>query len=166
MPIIAKDSGSNFIPAPAGPALAVCCDVVDLGLVTGKFGTKPEIKIVWQLADVDDQIQKRPIVQKRYTLSLHEKANLRKDLESWRGRPFTTEELKGFDVEKVIGVPVFLNIVHNTKDGTTYANAAAVMPPPKSSPAVAVEGYIRVKDRTQKEQAETADYDDSEGSPF
>ena len=50
-----------------------------------------------------------------YTASLSEKANLRRDLEGWRGRAFTPEELKGFDVFNVLGVPCQVTVTHNDK---------------------------------------------------
>ena len=152
MPIIAKETGSGFKPAPAGVSMAVCCDVVDLGLVKTNYDNKEslkhKIKVVWQLADLDAEIGKRPTVQQRYTLSLHEKAALRRDLESWRGRTFTTEERAGFDVEKVIGVPCMLNIVHHESKGSTYANVSAIMPLPKGTARVPLDPtYVREKDR-------------------
>jgi hypothetical protein len=65
-------------------------------------------------------------------LSLHEKANLRKFLESWRGRAFTKEELDGFDIFTVLGVVGQVQVIHNVgDDGQTYANVKAVMPLPK-----------------------------------
>ena len=59
------------------------------------------------------------------------KASLRKDLESWRGQPFTKEELKGFDLKNILGASCQLQVVHNVSDGKTYANIAAVMGLPK-----------------------------------
>jgi hypothetical protein len=40
---------------------------------------------------------------KNYTLSWSEKANLRLDLQSWRGKPFTQEEMRRFDLETILG---------------------------------------------------------------
>jgi hypothetical protein len=159
VPIIAKETGSGFKPAPAGVAVAVCCDVVDLGMQKASYPGRPDtmkhkIKIVWQLAELDAEIGKRPTVQQRYTLSLHEKAALRRDLESWRGRPFTAEERAGFDVEKVIGIPAMLNIIHREHNGSTYANVSAIMPVPKGTPKVAIDpAYIREKDRPKDQPA-------------
>jgi hypothetical protein len=69
------------------------------------------------------------MVSKFYTLSLNEKASLRKDLQSWRGKPFTEEELKGFDVEKLIGANCLLNIVEYEKlDKSSGTKIAAIMP--------------------------------------
>jgi hypothetical protein len=43
------------------------------------------------------------LVSKRYTLILNEKGNLRPMLEAWRGRKFAPQELKGFDLERLLG---------------------------------------------------------------
>lgn len=170
MPIIAKETGGNFKPAPAGAFAAVCCDVVDLGMKETEYaGTKSlkhKIRVVWQVADVDPAIGKRPLVSQRYTLSLHEKAALRKDLQSWRGRTFTPSELQGFDVEKVVGASCLLNIVHSA-DGQ-YANVSAIMPLPKGMTAPTIEGYVRDKDRpkAQPEPPENEDHELHEPDGF
>src|SRR5580700_4442984 len=130
MPIYASaKSGSNFKPAPAGTHPAVCCDVIDLGILevnfNGKTKKQHKINLVWQIDELRDD--NRPfLVRKRYTLSLHEKAGLRKDLESWRGRPFTDAELDQFDVESVLGVGCLLSVIHvpAKSPGDVYANIA------------------------------------------
>lgn len=53
-------------------------------------------------------------IQREYTLSLNEKANLRHDLQSWRGREFTAQELDGFQVNTVVGVACMINVIHKT----------------------------------------------------
>ena len=153
MAIIAKagGGGGDFTPAPAGVHQAVCVDVVDLGLLKVTFGGKEKeqhkISVRWQIAENMD-IGKPFLVQKRYTLSLHEKATLRKDLESWRGRAFTSEESDGFDVENVIGANCLLNIMHTKKGESTYANVTAIMPLAKGMPKMSAVGYVRQIDRT------------------
>jgi hypothetical protein len=121
-----------------------------MGLLEVTFGgttkTQHKVRLVWQIDEAMDD-GRRFIVQKRYTLSLHKKANLRKDLESWRGRAFTEEELAGFDLEVLLDVNCFLNIVHVVKDSATYANVASIMPLKKGMAKMDAEGYIRVQDR-------------------
>lgn len=162
MPIIAKASGGNFIPAPAGTHAAVCVDVVDMGLLEVNFGgkkkTQHKIRLVWQIEE-DMEDGKPFIVQKRYTLSLHEKAALRKDLESWRGRAFTSQELEGFDVEVLIGIPCLLNVIHAVKDGSTYANVSAIMKLPKGMNAPQPRDYVRVCDREPAQNPPVTDQD-------
>ena len=159
MPIIAQDSGGkDFKPAPEGLHAAVCVDVVDLGVMENKFNPdKPQHKcrIIWQLEERDpENNDKRFVVARMYTISLNEKATLRKDLESWRGRAFTEEELNGWDVESVITVPALINVVHNAANGSVYANVATIMRVPKGMPIPAIDPtYVRVQDRPKDENA-------------
>jgi hypothetical protein len=54
-------------------------------------------------------------------------------LKNWRGKDFTEEEAKAFDIEKLIGAPCMLNITHKTKkDGSAvYAEIGSVSTMPK-----------------------------------
>lgn len=149
MPIIARDTsgGKDFVPAPEGLHAAVCVDVVDLGMVKSElFGTKHKIYIAWQIDELGDD-GKPYLVIKRYTLSLHKKSNLTKDLQTWRGREFTDEERKGFDVEKLLGVNCQLQIFHNKTHDAVYANVQVVLPASKGAPKLVSRDYERVKDR-------------------
>jgi hypothetical protein len=149
MAIIAK-SGGSFTPAPAGTHCAVCCDVIDLGMIEvtylGKTQRKHKIVIAWQIDEnMDDG--KPFLVRRRYTCSLHEKAVLRRDLESWRGRAFTDKELEAFDLESLLGVNALVNIIHEQRNGSTFANVASVMRLPKNMTAPQPRNYVRVCDR-------------------
>lgn len=153
MPImVTAGSATEFKPAPAGTHAAVCCDVVDLGVLEVNFGGKSKkqhkVNLFWQI-DEDMDNGKPFLVRKRYTLSLHEKAALRKDLEAWRGRPFTPAELDGFDLEVLIGVGCQINIIHAPKPegGGFWANVAAVMKMHKSMQTPKIRDYVRVCDR-------------------
>lgn len=147
MPIFAKSSVS-FTPAPAGAHVAVCIDVVDLGELevtyNGKTKRQHKVKIVWQIDEERDD--GKPFnVAKRYTLSLHEKAVLRKDLESWRGRQFNPDELQGFDLEQLIDKGCMVNVVHKQREDSTFANVSAIMKLPKGSVSPKPDSnYIRV----------------------
>lgn len=144
--------GSSFVPCPAGPHSAVAVDIVDLGMVDTEWqGKKKKVhkcRLVWQVSEMNED-GKPFLVQKQYTVSLSEKSNLRKDLQSWRGRAFTEEELNGFDIEVLIGKPCMLNVQHVDRNGATYANVAAIMPLPKGMPVIQPHGYTRVKDRVE-----------------
>lgn len=176
MPIYASaGSATKFQPAPAGAHAAVCCDVVDLGIVEttyqGETKKKHMVRLVWQIDEARDD-GKPYLVMGRYTLSLHEKAALRRDLESWRGRPFTEPELHQFDVEAVIGKGCYLDLVHRPSKGDVFANVAAIMPLPKGMTAPAVRDYVRVCDRTPEQHvqaptdAEAFDDITSDAIPF
>jgi hypothetical protein len=153
MPIIASGGDSKtFTPAPEGVHQAVCVDVIDLGMQksafadekTGQPKMQRKVNIVWQIGETRDD-GKRFQLYKRYTLSLHDKAVLRHDLESWRGRAFTFEELSGFDVETVKGANCLVNVQHKkSSDGTkTWANVVSVMPLIKGMPKLLPKDYVR-----------------------
>jgi len=153
MPIIAtakSDNGATFQPAPAGVHQAVLVDVVDLGILDvswqGVTKRQHKVNLAWQInEDRDDG--KPYLVFKRYTLSLHEKAGLRKDLESWLGRKFTRDDEMGFDVESLLGSNCLLNVTHNKVGDRTYANVASVNPLMKGMPTIAARDYVRKVDR-------------------
>lgn len=140
MAIVASKSGGNFEMTPAGVHVARCYRIIDLGTqkseYQGQVKNSRKVMIGWELLGEEKMSDGRPFsVNKRYTLSLHEKAQLRKDLEAWRGKAFTSEEESGFDISKVLGAPCMLNIVHEKGDnGNDYANIASIMPLPKGLP--------------------------------
>lgn len=190
MPImVSANDTKSFTPAPAGVHQAVCVDVIDLGRLqsafpdekTGQPKWQHKLNVVWQIDEKRDD-GKRFQLYKRYTSSLHEKAALRHDLESWRGKPFTFDELAGFDVEKLVGANCFINVQHKkSADGTrTYANVVSIMPVPKNLklPPMLPVDYARhvpqgVADTNPQEPPPTdddamsvPDYDDQEEPPF
>jgi len=150
MPIIARASASTgeaFVPAPVGLHRSICCDVVDLGMVAGQWGEKHKVRVIWQTEML--MPDGRPyLVDQRYTLSLDERSNLRRDLEAWRGKPFTLTEAAGFDLEKLIGAQCALLVVHKSgRDGQrVFANIQAVLPK-QAGPPLAIRDYVRVIDR-------------------
>jgi len=150
MAIYATRPDSNYDPCPEGLHHGVCVDVIDLGIVKGQYGEKHKIRIVWQVEAVNEQTDRRHTVSKQYTLSMHEKATLRKDLEGWRSRKFTDADLAppGFDIEKLIGANCQLHVVHTLKDdGRIFGNVAAIVPPPKNVPKLVPLDYVRERDR-------------------
>lgn len=161
MGIIAREpEGKHFNPPPEGIHVACCCDVVDLGLADHGFGEKHFVELRWQLEDADAETGKRFIVRRRYTNSLSEKASLRKDLETWRGKKFTKEELAGFDLERLIGVAAQVQIVHRlSEQGKTFANVSAVIPTGKGQKNPGIVDYTR---QAARPSAQTAD----EEAPF
>ena len=168
MPILAS-RGKPFVPAPEGVWDAVCVDVVDLGVLTSQWGEKHKVKICWELMEKMED-GKHFLVQKQYTLSLHEKSLLHKDLKSWRGKPFEPAELEGFDLEKLIGVPCQLVVTQEEKDGAIYGNATAILKPKvKVTPSGS---YVRVKDREGNKTPpaggthDPGAYDDPDAMPF
>lgn len=159
MPIIATAGDSkSYTPAPEGTHQAVCVDVIDIGLKPNPFkegAMQHKIDIAWQIDECRDD-GKRFVLYKRYTLSLNEKATLRHDLESWRGRPFTRDEEMGFDVETIIGANCLINVQHKagTKDASkVFANVVSVMPLLRGMVKIAADGYVRHQDQSNENES-------------
>ena len=145
MGFIAKDSGGgDFKRVPPGAYIGRCYSLIDLGtqLTTGQFGTKEQhkLRIGWELFGEDEDGNPLTIdlegktmpltISKSYTVSLHEKAGLRRDLAAWRGRDFTDDEAKAFDVSKLIGAYCMVNVTTSETNGKTYSNVAGLTPLP------------------------------------
>jgi hypothetical protein len=129
MPLIASaNNETDREPIPLGTHHAVCCYVADLGMQFSEQYQKyaRKIVVIWDLAK--KQKDGKPFqVSKRYTFSLGDKAILRRDLEAWRGRPFTAQELAGFDLEQMLGKNCLLTIVETEpRGGKTYRDVTAV----------------------------------------
>lgn len=121
------------MPVPAGTHVARCIWVIALGTQPSnnpQFLDAYKVLVGWELPEeqIIYQGEEKPmVITKEYTLSLSEKAALRKDLESWRARQFTPDERKGFDVANVAGVPCLLTVTHQTSaKGKQYAKVSAV----------------------------------------
>lgn len=126
MGISVKTKGGNFTPAPADVHNAICIGVYDLGTQNTNFGPKRQLSILWEL-DCDKDDGKRYVVSRKYGLSLHQKSEFRKLLESWSGRKVTPqEEESGFDAATLLGKPCAVQIIHNESNGSTYANVGSV----------------------------------------
>jgi hypothetical protein len=158
MSLIARRPQTARALAPTGIHAAVCVDCQDLGLLQGAYGAKHKIRLVWQLDALDPEAGRRVEVARVYTLSLSERAALRKDLERWRGRVFTDAELDlGFDLEKLIGVNCQVLVSHSLSDnGSTYADVDSVLPAAKGAPKLAPEAFVRLKDRASRTNGATA----------
>jgi hypothetical protein len=140
----------QFQLAPAGTHLARLYRIIDLGTqmreYEGKVNMLRKAKFFWELHGEDATgkplltSEGKPLIQsKEYTMSLGEKANLRRDLEAWRGKAFTEKELgngkdseyandepRGFNIKQVLGQFCMVNISHRQKGDMTYADLKGV----------------------------------------
>ena len=157
MPIATKKTTFELIPA--GVQQAVCVGVIDIGTqpTTGNFAARRKVFITWELpserimvksGDGTGEIEMPRVISKEYTLSTDKKSNLRHDLEAWRGKAFTAEEVDRFDVGKLIGANCQLNIIHKpSADGSkTYANVGGIMPLAKGAAKLTPENDTIVYD--------------------
>lgn len=155
--ILAKASEKDFekFPLPeAGTTQAVCCGVWDLGMQETTFNNETKLRhkivVAWELNQLinspESEYNGQPyMLSKTYTLSLYENAALKKDLESWRGKSFTAEEIEhGFDVETLYGINCLIGVAHVSKGDKTYANVSSILPPIKG-----MEKMIPVRAKTE-----------------
>lgn len=142
MPITATNKGgSNYEPVAAGTYPARCYSMIHIGTIEenilGQTKKLNKVRITWELPTelkvFKEEDGERPYsISKEFTLSMNEKATLRKFLESWRGKGFTEKESESFDVTALLGKPCLLSIIHKTaKNGNTYAEISSVSTLPK-----------------------------------
>ena len=142
MSFIVEDKGGSFESTPPGLHLARCYRIIDLGTqkseYLGQVKYLRKVMLGWEIHGSDDSgtalkmKDGRPFAMfKNYTLSWAEKANLRADLQSWRGKPFSQEEMRRFDLKTILGAWCMLNVIEKQgNDGKTYVNVNGITPVP------------------------------------
>lgn len=143
MAIIAKNTAQTRELIETGLHVARCFKMIELGTCTenvmGQIKQLQKVNLTWELPLLtkvfDEAKGPQPLViSKEYTVSMGEKANLRKALESWRGKPFTEEQAKSFDITILLGQPCMLNITHKPSKADAskiYEEISAITPPMK-----------------------------------
>jgi hypothetical protein len=141
-PVNARNEDKPFPVHPEGQFAARCVDVIDLGESVSSFpGTQPYIAQKVALAFWTGETDPNPEVKQdgpvtvvmEFTLSMGEKANLRKFLQSWRGKAYTDEQAKeGVPVDKLYGAAALVSVEQFTsKAGRKYARISSIAPLPK-----------------------------------
>lgn len=151
-------AGGSFTPHSEGQFAAACVDVVDLGLKVeefeGKKEVKPKVALIFatgERREVEAGKTELAIIQVEMTNTSGQKGNLRKFLESWRGKSYTAEQAAdGLPIDKLWGQHALVTIEHKiTKAGNRMAKMSSIakLPEVMKSPAldVAIEEYVRPK---------------------
>ena len=139
MSMIASDNGGQVIPKlEGGVYTAISSAIIDLGNQTSEKFQKTQRKfmmlwnIVGEVIEVNGETLPRTM-SKEYSFSLNEKSTLRKDLQAWRGKTFTEEELQGFNLLNILNKPCQLQVLLEEKNGKQYNNIASIMALPQGS---------------------------------
>jgi hypothetical protein len=144
--IVTAKSGADIEPVPEGLHLAICIGLYDVGTIHSEMFGRDSRKCILQFEFPElPPLESKPrIMSRQFTMSLNAKANLRAFLETWRGRKFTEAELAGFDLEKLLGAPCQLQVMHTVKeDGRTSANITTAIPAPKGvRPVASIKPYL------------------------
>jgi hypothetical protein len=142
MSFYVEDKGGDFERCPSGMHLARCYRIIDLGTqkseYMGQVKYLHKVMLGWEIHGSNDAGEPLKMkdgrsfaIFKNYTLSWSEKANLRLDLQSWRGKQFSQDELRRFDLKTILGVWCMLNIIERDgTDGKTYTNVNGITPVP------------------------------------
>ena len=142
MAIIAKSSGetSQRELIPAGTYLARCYSMVHLGTVKQSYLGEDKwtnlVRITWELPTElrcfnADKGEQPCVISKEVTLSMNEKSTLRAVLTGWRGKAFSEDEAKEFDVAKLLGKPCMISIFHQASKSNpekVYERIASISP--------------------------------------
>lgn len=145
MSMIASDNGGQVIEKlENGVYTAISSAIIDLGLQRNEqFGKiQRRFMMIWNIVGEEVEIngEKQPrTISKEYSFSLNEKSTLRKDLQAWRGKPFSEEELQGFNILAVLNKACQLQIILEEKNSKKYNNIAGIMSLPKGSSIQALE---------------------------
>lgn len=142
MAILATTNQTQRELVPVGNHLAICYQMIEIGtveeIVKNEKKIMKKVRIGWELPNerkvFNEEKGEQPFVMsKEYTLSMHEMSNLRADLKSWRGKDFTEDEARCFDITKLLGKPCMINVIHKpSKDGLkTYSQISAITGVPK-----------------------------------
>ncbi|WP_398472842.1 phage replication initiation protein, NGO0469 family [Tardiphaga sp.] len=132
-----SSSGGSFQDPAIGTYAALCVRVIDLGTqeneYEGKKSQRRQLMLGFELhgeavdtngcgymVGDDGKIDpKKPFMVSAWlTASFHEEATLRKFMESWRGQPYSDEQIsefenEGFDWGLMLGVPCMVQMAPN-----------------------------------------------------
>ena len=139
---VENNGGKEFKMVPPGTHLARCYRIIDVGTQATEWQGQQKflrkVMLGWEIHGEDESgaplltDEGEPLAMfKNYTLSWAENANLRKDLQAWRGTPWTDAEANRFDLKNILGQWCMINVIHaDGKNGKMYANVAGITPVP------------------------------------
>lgn len=136
--VTAKAGESKFKPHPQGQFPAQCVDVINLGEKVDSGPNFPEklsakCALVFRTGAKNEDTGEPVDASQEYTVSMNDKANLRKALETWRGKPYTEEQAtQGVPVDKLVGQWALIGVAHKTSAaGRTYATIQSIVGVPE-----------------------------------
>jgi hypothetical protein len=161
--ITAESNQKQYPLMPTGNHIARCYQIIHIGTIpeTYKGETKMRnlVRASFETPDekfiFSEEKGEQPFsISKKWTLSMHEKGNLKKDLQAWRGKPFKDDEAKKFNISKLIGAPCMINVIHEEYEGRKYAKITSITPlvkgmtcPPQINPTL-IFGYAPFNQET------------------
>jgi hypothetical protein len=126
---------TDYEMCPIGIHNAGLLAIIDLGTHVKEFkGEKKKAREVMLVFEIEQKNSKGEafLISKIYSLYLNVNSNLRKDLESWRGKAFTNEDLKNLQLAELLGTPAMLHVMEKESAGKKRSVINTIMPPAKS----------------------------------
>lgn len=134
-------SESSFVLAPPGTHSGYLTKIIDLGTTYNDMYNKDQHKVcfMYELSSAlmepnDEGVQKPFVIAEFLTLSMNEKANLRKRIEAWQSRGFNSdEEAESFEIGDLLGKAALITVIHVKKQDkkTDRASIASVIDVPQ-----------------------------------
>lgn len=133
--IVGSEGGFETKLPDEGQHLVYCYGIVVVGNVPG-YQDQYQEKVMFLFetpnatAVFNEEIGPQPFgFSKEFTRSLDRRANLRKWIDSWRGKPLTDQEAVAFNIVAMMDVPIVANIYHKeAKNGKTYTEVSSIAP--------------------------------------
>ena len=126
--------GMDFPECPTGLHPAVCYKLVDIGTQPNeKYPEKRQIILGFEIPGEmveytkDGETNEVPqTVSKFLTLSMHEKSNLRKIVQSWTGRVLSDADAAEYDLSRMLGQAAYINVIHKPNGKATIETVMAL----------------------------------------
>tara|TARA_R110002020_G_scaffold304572_1_gene520355 strand:- start:30 stop:641 length:612 start_codon:yes stop_codon:yes gene_type:complete len=127
--VVKAGSGKVTELVPSGTHIGRCYSMIHIGTVEWEYqGEKKwsdKVRFTFELPHETRDFggeEKPMVISKEYTVTLHEKSNLRRDLEMWKGEAFTPQELNSFDLTDLLEQCCNVTVVHKTaRSGNEFA---------------------------------------------
>lgn len=146
-----KQQESKFRPHSTGMHVAQCVDTINFGECVTDFPGKPKslspkCALVFRTGEVNEKTGEFIDIVAEYGAFMSTKAKLRALLESWRGRPYTEEQVQedGIPMDKLVGKWAYLNIGQKVSaGGRVYAYILSANPVPPTVAVPTLKAYTR-----------------------
>jgi hypothetical protein len=160
--------GKSSEPAPKGNHVARLYQIIHIGTndfeYMGETKSSDKLRLTFELCNERKAFKEgdepRPwSVSREFGFSMHAKSKLRPFVEGMLGVPLFDKEADNFDFESLLGQECLLNVVHDEKNGSVYANIAGASPLPKGMDAPALANETKMID------VNTASFEEIEALP-
>ncbi len=137
MPTIAPKQSSNYEQIKAGTHIGRLYQILHLGTQDvewqGEIKQQYKIRLSFEFPTQtkvfkEGEPAKPMVLSQEYTLSMGEKANLRKIVEGMIGTSLQEKEAESFDIESLLGQACLVSVKHKESKGKMYANIATTAP--------------------------------------